>query len=85
MRCARCGNENPEDNRFCGMCGATLLAAPTVGETQTQRAASASPIVPAPVTAPAAPSVPRQVEDRRGVQLRLCKILRRSAVRHFLD
>lgn len=65
MRCARCGNENPEDNRFCGMCGATLLAAPTVGETQTQRAASASPIVPAPVTAPAAPSVPRQVEEPR--------------------
>ena len=65
MRCARCGNENPGDNRFCGMCGATLLAAPAVGETQTQRAASASPIVPAPVTAPAAPSVPRQVEEPR--------------------
>ncbi len=28
MRCSRCGNENPEQNRFCGMCGATLLAAP---------------------------------------------------------
>ena len=26
MRCPRCGNENPEDNRFCGMCGTTLLA-----------------------------------------------------------
>jgi len=26
VRCPRCGNENPEDNRFCGMCGTTLLA-----------------------------------------------------------
>ena len=28
MRCPRCGNENPGTNRFCGMCGATLLPAP---------------------------------------------------------
>ena len=28
MRCPRCGNENPVANRFCGMCGATLLQAP---------------------------------------------------------
>ncbi len=26
MRCPRCGNENSEGNRFCGMCGATLTA-----------------------------------------------------------
>ena len=26
MRCSRCGNENPALNRFCGMCGATLVA-----------------------------------------------------------
>ena len=26
MRCPRCGNENPEENRFCGMCGTTLLS-----------------------------------------------------------
>jgi len=65
MRCARCGNENPEENRFCGMCGATLLAGPAVAETQTQRAAGASPIIPTPVTAPAAPSVPRPVEEPR--------------------
>jgi hypothetical protein len=25
VRCGRCGNDNPESNRFCGMCGATLL------------------------------------------------------------
>jgi hypothetical protein len=29
VRCARCGNDNPATNRFCGMCGATLLPAPT--------------------------------------------------------
>lgn len=28
MRCPRCGNENQAQNRFCGMCGATLLAPP---------------------------------------------------------
>lgn len=26
MRCGRCGNENSETNRFCGMCGAPLVA-----------------------------------------------------------
>ncbi len=58
MRCARCGNDNPEGNRFCGMCGATLLSAPVpaataVPETQTQRAASSGTANPSPA-APAA-------------------------------
>jgi len=26
VRCGRCGNENLEGNRFCGMCGASLVA-----------------------------------------------------------
>lgn len=26
MRCARCGNQNDEGNRFCGMCGTPLIA-----------------------------------------------------------
>jgi hypothetical protein len=26
VRCGRCGNENAEANRFCGMCGAALVA-----------------------------------------------------------
>jgi hypothetical protein len=26
VRCGRCGSENSEGNRFCGMCGATLVA-----------------------------------------------------------
>jgi TPR repeat protein len=28
VRCGRCGNENSEGNRFCGMCGASLVAKP---------------------------------------------------------
>jgi hypothetical protein len=28
VRCSRCGNDNPETNRFCGTCGASLLPAP---------------------------------------------------------
>jgi len=28
VRCPRCGNENSDGNRFCGMCGASLLPAP---------------------------------------------------------
>jgi hypothetical protein len=55
MRCIRCGNDNPEDNRFCGMCGATLLARTTpVPETQTQRAASGT--IPSTVPSSAAPT-----------------------------
>jgi hypothetical protein len=26
VRCGRCGNENPEGNRFCGMCAAPLVS-----------------------------------------------------------
>jgi zinc-ribbon domain/Sel1 repeat len=44
VRCPRCGNENPVDNRFCGMCGATLLAA------------APDPAKPQPVPTPAAPT-----------------------------
>jgi hypothetical protein len=33
VRCPRCGNENPGTNRFCGMCGATLLPATTPAQT----------------------------------------------------
>ncbi len=61
MRCPRCGNENPDDNRFCGMCGASLLApasktAPqpvaVVAAAPAAQVASATPrIVPEPRTA----------------------------------
>jgi TPR repeat protein len=39
VRCPRCGNENPELNRFCGMCGATLIAAPPPAITPPERGA----------------------------------------------
>ncbi len=67
MRCARCGNENPGTNRFCGMCGATLLptpAAPASNATppaQSFPPAAAAPPVPPPARpvapAPARPTV----------------------------
>ena len=47
MRCSRCGNENSESNRFCGMCGAPLQAA---------AAPAPKPTVPTP------PPVPRSAE-----------------------
>src|SRR5579863_2022018 len=67
MRCARCGNDNPAENRFCGMCGGTLLssAAPAIAETQTQRAASASPVLPAPVAVTAARPAERPADPPR--------------------
>jgi hypothetical protein len=61
LRCPRCGNDNPDSNRFCGMCGATLrptqVSAPV--QTATQAAAqipTAPPISrPAPAPSPATP------------------------------
>ena len=43
MRCSRCGNESPDDNRFCGMCGATLLSAPAQGGGSAQPVSVAAP------------------------------------------
>lgn len=43
MRCSRCGNENSDGNRFCGMCGAALLSAPPVAASSQQRPASSPP------------------------------------------
>lgn len=50
MRCARCGNDNPGTNRFCGMCGATLLRPPV-------RAPQSTAQVPPPVL-PQSPAPP---------------------------
>lgn len=63
MRCPRCGNENPPTNRFCGMCGTTLLQAP-VPAAPTRPAAPVSPEPPAaaptsvPTSLPSAPRTP---------------------------
>jgi hypothetical protein len=63
VRCSRCGNENPDGNRFCGMCGAALLSAPSVGASPLQRPATSAPNIP---TAPAPlPSRPQTAEAPR--------------------
>jgi zinc-ribbon domain len=62
VRCPRCGNENPASNRFCGMCGATLLQAPAPvvggpGQGATaQTAPQASPQAAAPAHAAEQPT-----------------------------
>lgn len=61
MRCARCGNENLDGNRFCGMCGATLLtasppvAAPPVAVPPVQSSATRSTVPAAPSSLPGPP------------------------------
>jgi hypothetical protein len=47
VRCGRCGNDNAEANRFCGMCGAPLAA-----KTQPEGQAPASPSEVEPTTGP---------------------------------
>jgi hypothetical protein len=69
VRCTRCGNENGDANRFCGMCGAPLApggqtsAAQPVGATKTapapQQTASHAPATKAEVR----PAVSRPVDD----------------------
>jgi len=72
MRCPRCGNENSDQNRFCGMCGSTLLAAPEAPATASQRGGAGTSATPAAkevsapraqVSEPARPSAPVS-EDR---------------------
>lgn len=68
MRCPRCGNENPEGNRFCGMCGATMLAAEVpAGQAQRAAAPGSSPSAPAPPIRPrtAEPTRPALPSDDR--------------------
>jgi hypothetical protein len=64
VRCARCGNENMEGNRFCGMCGATLLTASPVASASAQTATRASAV---PASAPAAPAQPQTLPISRTV------------------
>lgn len=60
MRCGRCGNENDGANRFCGMCGASLVAT-TVPAGRAQAAAAPPESVAAPKAASVpAPPVPAQ-------------------------
>jgi len=55
VRCGRCGNENSESNRFCGMCGAPLVA-----NTQASGVGRATPVEAKAEAAPA----PRSAETR---------------------
>ena len=57
MRCPRCGNENSDENRFCGMCGGTLLPPPG------PIAAAPAQAAPRLSTIPAAPSVQSPVSS----------------------
>ncbi len=50
MRCGRCGNENDKTNRFCGMCGASLVSMP--------QAAVQFPAPTEDVAVPSQPAVP---------------------------
>ena len=61
MRCPRCGNENHATNRFCGMCGATLLPPADSAEVSSRGAASPGPAVPPaqPVATPTTQAAPR--------------------------
>jgi hypothetical protein len=61
VRCARCGNENMEGNRFCGMCGATLLTASPVASAPAQGGATRATTV----AAPAAPAQPQSLPVSR--------------------
>jgi hypothetical protein len=55
VRCGRCGNENAEGNRFCGMCGTSLVAiAQDAGQSSARAPAAAVPVQPIPT-----PRVPR--------------------------
>jgi zinc ribbon protein/Sel1 repeat-containing protein len=57
LRCPRCGNDNPVTNRFCGMCGATLLQADSPGRAETAPA-PAAPARPSAVPGGQVPSAP---------------------------
>ena len=51
MRCGRCGNENAEGNRFCGMCGTSLVATAQDAAQSSGRAPAAPvPVQPVPVS-----------------------------------
>jgi hypothetical protein len=55
VRCGRCGNENDKANRFCGMCGASLVATTPAEARSAGQAAiapAASVAAPRPAQAP---------------------------------
>jgi hypothetical protein len=68
VRCGRCGNENDGANRFCGMCGASLVATtPPAGRAQAATAPPESVAAPKSASVPAPPvpvqSTPAQKQE----------------------
>jgi hypothetical protein len=63
VRCPRCGNENSEQNRFCGMCGASLLATPAPKAAEPQAVPVAASPTAAGVVAEPAHDRPRPVVE----------------------
>lgn len=59
MRCPRCGNENPATNRFCGSCGASLLAASDTA-VRSENAASTASARNSAATVTSAPASPQR-------------------------
>jgi len=62
VRCTRCGNENPEQNRFCGMCGGSLLSASASQPAEPQ---PVSVVAASEVVAEPAPDSPRSAVENR--------------------
>jgi len=52
VRCGRCGNDNAEANRFCGMCGAPLVAKNQADGQSSSTAAGGNAAPRPPVSAP---------------------------------
>ena len=55
MRCPRCGNDNPETMRFCGMCGGKLLSVAPAAKPERGTSPAAQPSATATATRPAMP------------------------------
>lgn len=83
MRCGRCGNENVEGNRFCGMCGAPLVplqaaaipparvpAASAVTTAKTVVASDAAAKVESNIPPPVHPKTDQTNSDLRNSDLR---------------
>jgi len=64
VRCAHCGNENSEQNRFCGMCGASLLSASAPKPAESQPVPVAASPSTAQVVARPTQDSPRSVVER---------------------
>lgn len=58
MRCGRCGNDNSDTGRFCGMCGAPLVAKSASG--QTAGAGLSGSVAPQRPNAAPGPAVARE-------------------------